>query len=249
VIVTSKNSYFNSFSKWGKIIFDVPQGSIVGPLLFLIYINDPTKIVGNNSKPVLFANENTSNMKFLGLVITNSLSWKNRITHLTSKLCKACYVLRCIWIFMSQDTLKSVSYSYFHSLISSGIIFWGNSSVFLSFDFKRGQLESLLGQDQGIPVEDCLRYWGYYLYGLLYIQCPSLFVVNNKNLFHVNSEIHGFNTRQNFNLHQVISDVKWMEFEVRRVSSISRNRGWNYVSEVRWRNFEVRENQVYTGRR
>ena len=30
----------------------------------------------------------------------------------------------------------------------------------------------------------------------------SLFILNNKNIFHVNSEIHGFNTRQNSNLHQ-----------------------------------------------
>jgi hypothetical protein len=32
---------------------------------------------------------NTSNTKFLGLVITNSLSWKDHITQLTPKLCTA----------------------------------------------------------------------------------------------------------------------------------------------------------------
>jgi hypothetical protein len=105
---------------------------------------------------------NTSNTKLLGLVITDSLSWSDHITQLTPKLCKACYVLRCIRLFMSQETLKSVYYPYSHSLISYGIIFWSNSSVFMSCNFKRGQLESLLGQDQGIPVEDCLRNWRYY---------------------------------------------------------------------------------------
>jgi hypothetical protein len=58
---------------------------------------------------------------------------------------------------MSQDTLKSVYYPYFHSLINYGIIFLGNSSVFMSCNFKREQLDSLLGQEQGIPIEDCLR--------------------------------------------------------------------------------------------
>ena len=71
---------------------------------------------------------NTLNTKFLGLLITNSLSWNDHITQLTPKLCKACYVFRCIRLFMPQDTLKSVYYSYCHSLITYGIIFWGNSS-------------------------------------------------------------------------------------------------------------------------
>lgn len=98
---------------------------------------------------------NTLNTKFLGLLITNSLSWKDNITQLTHKLCKACYVFRCIRLFMPQDTLKSVYYSCYHSHITYGIIFGVIlQTVFMSFDFKRGQLESLLGQDQGIPVED-----------------------------------------------------------------------------------------------
>jgi len=70
---------------------------------------------------------NTLNTKFLGLVITNSLSWKDHITQLIPKLSKACCVLRCIRPFMSQDALKSIYYSYFHPLITYGIIFWGNS--------------------------------------------------------------------------------------------------------------------------
>ena len=72
---------------------------------------------------------NTLNTKFLGLVITNSLSWKDHITQLITKLSKACYVrvLRCIRPFMSQDALKSVHYSYHYSLLTYGIIFWGKS--------------------------------------------------------------------------------------------------------------------------
>jgi len=106
---------------------------------------------------------NTSNTKFLGLVITNSLSWKDHITQLISKLSKACYVLRGIRPFMSHDALKYIYYSYFHSLFTYGIIFWGNSS-YSSHIFRRKQWESLRGQDQGIPVENCLSIWGSYRY-------------------------------------------------------------------------------------
>ena len=101
---------------------------------------------------------NTSNIKFLASVITNSLSWKDHITQLTPKLCKAFYVLKCIRQFMSQNTLKFVYNSYFHSLISYAIVLSGNSSNSLHvFQLQKSELESLLCQDQGIPVEDCLR--------------------------------------------------------------------------------------------
>ena len=47
----------NATSALADLLADVPQGSVLGPLLFLVYINDNTKEVKSNIR--LFADETT----------------------------------------------------------------------------------------------------------------------------------------------------------------------------------------------
>ena len=57
---------------------------------------------------VHFANKHTTNFhstKFLGLTVDISVSWRDHIKELTSKLNKACYAARVIKPFVSLNVL------------------------------------------------------------------------------------------------------------------------------------------------
>ena len=72
---------------------------------------------------------NVNSTKFLGLTIDSTFSWKGHSLDLSTKLNKACYAIRTVKSFMSLKALKTVYFSYFHSIMLYGVIFWGNSCV------------------------------------------------------------------------------------------------------------------------
>jgi hypothetical protein len=73
----------NYLSEWKEIKIGVPQGSILDPLLFLLYINDLPGSINNLSKPTLFADDTN-------IIIThpNPTDFKEEINILLEKVIK-----------------------------------------------------------------------------------------------------------------------------------------------------------------
>ena len=179
VALDDKTNTIN-YSNWELVKRGLPQSSILGPLCFLLYMNDLPTVTAENAKLVLYAadtsfiitspnliefsdkvftngNEwfgnnliflnfnkttylqfrtknsqklssniklldnqitNSTNTKFLGLTIEETLSWKCHINQILSRLSSVCYAVKVIAPLMSEDILKIIFYSYVHSIIT-----------------------------------------------------------------------------------------------------------------------------------
>ena len=71
----------NNFSSFQTITHGVPQGSILGPLLFLLYVNDLT-ITGDDSRLLLFADDTT-----LLIRSRDSLSLQQSAQDILNRIC------------------------------------------------------------------------------------------------------------------------------------------------------------------
>jgi len=110
--------------------------------------------------------------------------------------------MRSVKLHVTTNTLKSIYYSHFHSAMTYGLLFWGNSPDSIKiFRYKRRLSELRWAAEVETRVEnssltEILPLPSQYILSLL------LFIIRNKNQFLINSEIYHPNTRQHANLHQ-----------------------------------------------
>jgi hypothetical protein len=61
----------NKVSSWAKVRHAVPQGCVLGPLLFLVHVNDIPKIINKTSAPIIFADDTNILFRIQNLIYFN----------------------------------------------------------------------------------------------------------------------------------------------------------------------------------
>ena len=151
---------------------------------------------------------NATEARFLGLILDNTLSWKKHIEQVVSKMCSACYALQNIKSVVTQDTLKMIYFAHIHSLLSYGIILWGNSSyakkVFIIQKKSIRIITNSKPRDSCRPLFKKLKIMTMFSQ---YIYSSIIHTVNNRHLYTPNYEIHKYRTRHNKDLHLPIANT------------------------------------------
>jgi hypothetical protein len=162
-----------------------------------------------------------TNIKFLGIYINDSINWSCHIEYIIPKLSSACYIMRSIKPFMSLNTLKIIYCSYFNMMISYSLPFWGNLPHSIKrFRIQKKIIRIIMRCKSRTSCRNLSRRLEILPFVSQYIFSLMLFVVENKNLFILNSENHTTNTRKSNNFHQPITTLTMYQVAVYYMGSI-----------------------------
>jgi hypothetical protein len=109
--------------------------------------------------------------------------------------------------YVTINTLKMIYYSYFHSVMTYSLLFWGNSPDSIKiFRLQKRIIRIMMGRR---PRDSCRELFSKLEILPLpsqYILSLLLFMMRNKKQFLANSEIYHINTKQ-ANLHLPLVNV------------------------------------------
>ena len=145
---------------------------------------------------------NTCSIKFLGVSLDSTLSWKMHIEQLSSRLNLACYVIKSLKSFISVKNSRIIYFSYVHSIVTYGMIFWGISlSSHGIFKLQKRVIRIILNANNRESCREFFKKLQILPLSSQYIKSIALLVVKNIDKFVSNSELHSINTRYCSDVH------------------------------------------------
>jgi len=109
---------------------------------------------------------------------------------------------------MSTETLRMVYFAYVHSILSFGIIFWGNQPYSEKiFKLQKRVIRIITHSRMRDSCRDLFKRLDILPLYSQYIFSISIFVRKNKHLFTTNNQIHNLHTRFKTNLHPPIAHL------------------------------------------
>jgi hypothetical protein len=128
--------------------------------------------------------------KFLGLFINNNLSWKPHIEYIRAKLSSARYAMISVKPYVTINTLKIIYYSYFHSIMNYGLLFWRKSPDSITiFRLQKRFVRMMLGHRPGDSCRELFFKLEISPLPSQYILSLLLLMMRKKKQFLTNSEI------------------------------------------------------------
>jgi hypothetical protein len=117
--------------------------------------------------------------------------------------------MRSVKPFVSQQTLKVIYYSHFHSIISYGIIFLGHSAHSARvFRLQKRILRIMMGSRNRYSCRNLFTSLKILPFPSLYIFFLPRFVTKIRELFTTNNERHKFGKSQHHNFHHPSANLK-----------------------------------------
>lgn len=238
-LLSSMNDILDKVDLWfktNKLSLNVKKSS------YMIF-KRRNKCILHPRNPVFIANnalEHVSHAKFLGINIDDQLNWKRHISFVSNKIAKNIGVIRRIRHVLSSKILLNLYYTMIYPFISYGNIVWASTyetNLKVIFLLQKRFVRMVTNSNRfshSAPLFLNLEILNIYDINKFQI-CLFVFkFLNNslpnsfKHFFHINSQIHFYNTRSSNQLHTHY-------FRTRLAQSSIKYRGpvlWNNLSTI-----------------
>ena len=170
---------FDNINRW----FDTNLSSLnLNKTHYMQFVNKNSSQIDLNIRHKNEKIAKTCTTKFLGLIIENRLSWKTHIDNIVTKLSSDTFAIRTVKPYLSLDSLKIIYYSYFRSIMTYGIIFWGNSYYSTTiFRLQKRAIRIIVGLRSRDSCREHFKKLKILPLQSQYIRSILLFVIRNRN--------------------------------------------------------------------